>query len=233
VSPSRVLVVNADDFGRSPGVNRGVIEAHEQGIVTSASLMVRYPAASEAASYARRNPRLSLGLHVDLGEWVYRDREWQAVYELEQTGEEVGRQLTEFRRLVGNNPTHLDSHQHVHRDEPARSTLRELAEELAIPLRHVTRGIAYCGAFYGQTTEGNALPELVTVDALTTIIENLTEGVSEICCHPAHAIDFPTSYGDERLRELDALCDPRVREVIERAGVELRSFREVQTAWHA
>jgi predicted glycoside hydrolase/deacetylase ChbG (UPF0249 family) len=47
----RLLVVNADDFGRSRGVNAGVIAAHERGIVTSASLMVRWPAARGAADY--------------------------------------------------------------------------------------------------------------------------------------------------------------------------------------
>ena len=69
---SRVLVVNADDYGRTEGVNRGIIEAHERGIVTSASLMVRWPAAREAAAYVRGGWRLGLGLHVDLGEWVFR-----------------------------------------------------------------------------------------------------------------------------------------------------------------
>jgi len=48
--PQRYLIVNADDFGQSQGVNRGVIAAHEHGIVTSASLMVRWPAAIEAAA---------------------------------------------------------------------------------------------------------------------------------------------------------------------------------------
>ena len=46
----RILVVNADDFGQSEGVNRGIIEAHTNGIVTSASLMVRWPAAREASA---------------------------------------------------------------------------------------------------------------------------------------------------------------------------------------
>ena len=59
-------------FGLSEGVNRGIIRAHEQGIVTSASLMVRYPAAAEAARYALQHPRLSVGLHLDMAEWVYR-----------------------------------------------------------------------------------------------------------------------------------------------------------------
>ena len=63
---ARYLIVNADDFGQSTGINKGVIQAHEEGIVTSASLMVRWPAAPEAAAYARNRPGLSVGLHVDL-----------------------------------------------------------------------------------------------------------------------------------------------------------------------
>src|SRR4051794_16830036 len=47
----RYVIVNADDFGQSRGINRGIILAHEQGIVTSASLMVRWAAAAEAAAY--------------------------------------------------------------------------------------------------------------------------------------------------------------------------------------
>ena len=69
----RTLIVNADDFGLSPGVNAGVARTHEEGIVTSASLMVRQPAAEEAAAYARATPALGVGLHVDLGEWVWQD----------------------------------------------------------------------------------------------------------------------------------------------------------------
>src|SRR5262249_22921163 len=66
MTATRYLIVNADDFGRSAGVNRGIIQAHEQGIVTSASLMVHWPAAREAAEYGRGRPGLSLGLHFDL-----------------------------------------------------------------------------------------------------------------------------------------------------------------------
>jgi len=61
----RRLIVNADDFGLRAGVNRGIIEAHKNGIVTSASLMVNRPYAAEAADYARGHPKLSVGLHFD------------------------------------------------------------------------------------------------------------------------------------------------------------------------
>ena len=74
------LIVNADDFGQSSGINRGIIEAHEHGIVTSTSLMSRWPGAVEAAQYARTHPELSVGLHIDLGEWEYREGNWLAVY---------------------------------------------------------------------------------------------------------------------------------------------------------
>src|ERR1051326_2874909 len=79
---ARYLIVNADDFGRSPGVNRGIMRTHQHGIVTSASLMVRWPAAVEAAVYARMHPTLSVGLHLDLGEWFYRNSNWDVLYQV-------------------------------------------------------------------------------------------------------------------------------------------------------
>src|SRR5262245_5377777 len=77
---TKYVIVNADDFGQSHGVNRGIVHAHQYGIVTSASLMVRWPAAPEAVAYAREHQSLSLGLHVDLGEKVFRAGEWVPMY---------------------------------------------------------------------------------------------------------------------------------------------------------
>jgi len=62
----RRLIVNADDFGRSPSINQAVLRAHREGILTTASLMVNEPAADEAVRLARENPRLGVGLHLAL-----------------------------------------------------------------------------------------------------------------------------------------------------------------------
>jgi hopanoid biosynthesis associated protein HpnK len=62
----RRLIVNADDFGRSPSINEAVIRAHREGILTTASLMVNEPAAAEAVALARENPTLGVGLHLSL-----------------------------------------------------------------------------------------------------------------------------------------------------------------------
>jgi predicted glycoside hydrolase/deacetylase ChbG (UPF0249 family) len=224
----RVLIVNADDFGRSPGVNRGVIRGHEQGIVTSATLMVRWPAAEEAAAYAR-DSGLSVGLHLDLGEWEFRDGEWHELYEVvpetpEAVAAELDRQLDRFEQLMGRPPTHLDSHQHVHRKEPARTALLRAGERLGVPVRWFTQGVEYSGAFFGQDSDGTPLPDLITVEALIGVIEALPAGATELACHPAAEHDHDSAYGEERIQELEALCDPRVRKAIDRSGVELRSF---------
>jgi hopanoid biosynthesis associated protein HpnK len=62
----RRLIVNADDFGSSRDVNEAVIRAHRDGILTSASLMVNEPAATEAVALARQHPTLGVGLHLVL-----------------------------------------------------------------------------------------------------------------------------------------------------------------------
>jgi chitin disaccharide deacetylase len=61
-------ILNADDFGLSPGINRGIIEAHREGIVTSASLMATGDAFEEAVTFAHEYPRLSVGIHLTLVE---------------------------------------------------------------------------------------------------------------------------------------------------------------------
>jgi predicted glycoside hydrolase/deacetylase ChbG (UPF0249 family) len=230
----KFLIVNADDFGQSPGVNRGVIEAHERGIVTSASLMVRWPAAAEAAAYGRDHPALSLGLHVDLGEWAYRQGTWLPLYEVVRVEDnaaiktEAAKQLAAFRRLVGKDPTHIDSHQHVHQREPARSVLIEIARKLRVPLRHFSTSAHYCSDFYGQTAEGYPFPHAITVEGLREILEALPSGVTELGCHPGYERELDTMYRHEREQETRVLCDPQVREALDSLDIELVSFAYCQ-----
>jgi chitin disaccharide deacetylase len=232
-SDERWLIVNADDFGLSQGVNRGITRAHEQGILTSASLMVRYPAAEEAARYALAHPRLSVGLHLDLAEWVYRDGEWAARYQVVPAEDEaavageVARQVAEFRRLLGRDPTHIDSHQHAHRSEPARSVAARVAEDLSVPLRSFNPGVQYCGDFYGQTGEGDPYPEGISLAGLLETIRKLPAGVTELGCHPGEDEHLESVYRTERLQEVSVLCDPQLRAALETNSVSLCSFADL------
>jgi chitin disaccharide deacetylase len=171
-------IVNADDFGLSRGINRGIAEAHEQGIVTNASLMVRWSAAGDAAAYARNHPALGVGLHLDLGEWTLRGSEWAPVYEivdlsdLRAIAREVMRQLEAFERLLNRPPDQIDSHQHVHLREPVHSIVCDVAGRQGIPVRRVS--IPFCGSFYGQDQHGVSYLEWIGVSSLIKILKGLT-----------------------------------------------------------
>jgi chitin disaccharide deacetylase len=234
MSGARQLIVNADDLGLSAGVNAGIFQAHERGIVTSASLMVRQSAAPEAATLAAAYPQLAIGLHLDLGQWDYLDGEWIAAYvRCEQDDEaaitaECWSQLQDFRTLLGREPTHLDSHQHVHSEEPVGSVMTSIADELGVPLRG--RRVRYEGGFYGQTGKGEPLPQAITPEHLAALIRALPAGWTELGCHPGRGVASESSYGRERELELRALCDPLATAMLEQEHVDLRSFADFHGA---
>jgi hypothetical protein len=87
--------------------------------------------------------------------------------------------------LFARGPTHLDSHQHVHREEPLRSVLLEAGRRLGIPVRDLAPGLVYRGDFYGQTAKGEPLPDAIAVDALLGLLSSLPPGITELGCHPA------------------------------------------------
>jgi chitin disaccharide deacetylase len=230
---NRYLIVNADDFGLSAGVNRGIVECAEHGVLTSASLMVRWPAAVEAGAYAQKNRAISIGLHVDLGEWVLRNGEWGLLYKVVDAADakaverEIHHQVAEFRRLVGRDPSHLDSHQHVHRHEPARAIMRKLAREFGVSLRECDPRVRYCGDFYGQGAEGESLPELLTMANLEKILASLPDGATELGCHPGYGDDLKSPYRRERAVEARVLCQPETRALIGRFGFQLCHFGDL------
>jgi predicted glycoside hydrolase/deacetylase ChbG (UPF0249 family) len=231
MAAERNLIVNADDFGLSAAVNAGILEAHERGIVTSTSMMVRKPAAREAASLAAPHASLAIGLHLDLGQWDYEAGEWKVAYENcppddpAAVDAECRAQLAAFRDLLGRDPTHLDSHQHAHEHEPATSVATTLAAELGAPLRG--RLVRYEGGFYGQSGKGEPYPEGIAVTHLMELIAGLEPGWTEFGCHPGIGVAAESSYAAEREVEVGALCDPLVMEAIDREGVRLRSFAEL------
>jgi predicted glycoside hydrolase/deacetylase ChbG (UPF0249 family) len=201
---SRRLVVNADDFGWTPGINRGVAEAHERGVVTSASLIVDAPFAEEAARLALEMPGLALGLHAA---------------DPTPGAAELRRQVERFRELLGRAPTHLDSHHHVHGDPTRLPAFREVAAEHGLRLRGHS-GLRVVLGFYGQR---------IGVDDLArALADEAAAGDAELCCHPGYVDEhLVSSYREEREIELRTLCDPGARRAIEAVGFELASHADV------
>jgi predicted glycoside hydrolase/deacetylase ChbG (UPF0249 family) len=180
---------------------------------------------------AAEHPRLAIGLHLDLGQWDFRDGSWVAAYQRCDQDDaaavraECESQLRVFYELTGRGPTHLDSHQHVHRSEPVASHMAQIAAQLRVPLRGET--IRYEGGFYGQSGKGEPLPDAITAAALSALISCLPAGWTELGCHPGLRVTSESSYAAEREREVQALCDPALRVQLAAEGIALRSFAEL------
>jgi predicted glycoside hydrolase/deacetylase ChbG (UPF0249 family) len=213
----RYLIVNGDDFGASPGINRGVVEAHRRGILTSASLMVNMPASEEAARCSRDLPRLSVGLHADLGGRT----------DPGDCRAELHRQFRTFQELTGGLPTHLDAHHNAHRDPRLLPDFLDLARRYRLPLREHSP-VRYFPRFYGQW-DGVTHLEQVSLESLVRMLESeIPEGCTELSCHPGYVDPgFPSGYAAEREAELRTLCEPTLREVLAGRQIRLINFREV------
>jgi chitin disaccharide deacetylase len=222
----KYLIFNADDFGASGGVNRGILKCHTRGVVTSTSLMVTGRAVREAVAMSRDHPRLAVGLHWDVwGE----DERWFDVEDLRAVRDEFHRQVEEFYRLMGRMPTHVDSHRHAHRKKHLMPLFRELVEPLGVPLRAEGR-VRFVGGFYAQWEWMVTNLEYVSVPLLQRMLrEEVAEGWTEFSCHPGYSSpDYTAVYDAEREAEVHTLTDPRVRQTIEELGIRLVSYADYQ-----
>lgn len=216
----RLLIVNGDDFGLARGVNDGILEAHTNGILTSTSLMVLAPAASEAAGLAHSHPKLSIGLHFvqdgasDLDDPAEAERSFHA-------------QLERFRELIGRNPTHVDSHHHVHTANDRIGIFGALVEPLGIPLRGGGQ-LPYVGGFWPEWEPGVRNLDYIRRPFLRHLVDTeVGEGFTELGCHPARVSDdLRSSYLHERELELQTLTEESLGEELAEAGVKLVSYHD-------
>jgi chitin disaccharide deacetylase len=150
------LIINADDFGLTPGVNRAIAELHQAKVLTSTTLMATGPAFDDAVRIARANPTLGVGCHIVLtdGAPVLPPQSIptllgpdgktfrpsfvdfiQALLRGKIREDEIEREaLAQIQKLqhAGINITHLDSHKHTHLFPAVVRPLLNLAEQCNI-----------------------------------------------------------------------------------------------------
>lgn len=248
------LIVNADDFGYTPGVTRGIVRAHQNGIVTATTLMANAPDTEDAAKAARADKTLDVGVHLVFSygrpltaaervpSLVTETGAFPRVTDLLRSGRpktdealiEARAQYARVRQLLGRDPTHLDTHHWVH-DLPAlEDAVLALAKETGAAARtHDGRQRARFREA-GVRTPDRFVREYqhtgkIGLERLIGLLEALAEdaGVIELMCHPGEpdeALMSGSSYAAERGVELEALTDPAVRTALERLGIELINF---------
>jgi hopanoid biosynthesis associated protein HpnK len=149
------LILNADDFGMTRGVNQGIIRAHREGILTSTTLMANGPAFDEAVQLSAANPKLGVGCHLVLvgGKCIARREDVTSLADADgnlpeslpkfvarlSSGMIPAREIElELRaqiekiRAAGITPTHLDTHKHTHAHPRVMEALGKVAKEFGI-----------------------------------------------------------------------------------------------------
>lgn len=252
MSAARRLIVNADDLGRTRGVNAGIARAHAEGIVTSATLMVAHAAATEVPALAAAHPRLGIGLHVALtgGPPVLHPERLGTLVDVRgllparpeelagadpaEIAAEARAQLERFRALLGRLPTHLDSHHHSHRLPAVLDVVVDLAREHGLPVRAASPEVAERLRREGLRTTAafveDFFGEEATQATLERVLAGLPPGTSELMCHPALVDDelrAGSSYAEPRLQELAVLTGAAARQALGAAGVELAHFGQL------
>jgi len=266
---SKRLIINSDDYGRSPDISRGIRDSHLRGVVTSTTCMMNIPTtAADIALALRETPKLGLGVHLVLtmgrpisareavlsvtdenGNFLKYNAFVENLPKLNiaEVKAEWQTQIEAFIKAAGRRPTHLDSHHHSSFFSPIlfRGML-ELAKEYDCAIRFpFTKDVS---SELEETSKQAAelinefnprRPDVFIVDfydekathqELLRIINSVKAGSTEIMCHPGYVDDAFTQesiYNKQRMKELDVLTDPAIKQAIQAKEIDQITFADL------
>jgi hypothetical protein len=240
---SKKLVVNADDFGRSAPINQGIIEAHQKGIVTSASLMTTREGFEEGVRLAKANPRLGIGLHLDLDSFFnvehgvgrllsYKDPSVPLDAIVKETESQIRK-----AQSTGLSIGHLDGHHHSHLRPEIIATIAALTAKHKIPVIRYFSGFyegLYPGVPTGWVKDVIVRFGLRGVDTFFAGWEPVASSLpgyryldwegpfetAELMVHPGKGESW-------REKELSHCQAPHVREELKKRNIALATFAEL------
>lgn len=249
------LIVNADDLNQTAGVSRAILEAHDKGVVTSASFMANLPIAPSLVREIKNRPGLGVGVHlnVTLGEPVSRTGSvpsllaekgrfkkvpeyLKSMPKPEELFLEWDAQIQSFIRALGKYPTHLDTHHQTHDRPVFFRVFCELSRKYYLPVRRSLRMRGLRSKPWYRTTEhffGDLDPkDYWKAPKLLACLESIPEGLSEIMGHPGYCdakLLSMSSFGKAREEELKLFTSPQIKNKIEELGIQLTHFGSCYT----
>lgn len=223
------LIVNADDFGFKEGINKGIIFAHQNGVVTSASLFVDGEASQDAVNLARENPSLGLGPHLDLDKFFIIDQSSGVVVDWVHPKPDIDEVKSEIKRQMGKyfsyglHADHADSHHHVHLNIEVFPVFCEILKEYKIPI------FRFAAAHLNDFSKCEDLKKM-GLDSGFIFADHFIEGwywgnvdepyeIAELVTHPG--------YGELwREAELANCCHPEMKKYLIDQKIDLLRFSD-------
>lgn len=246
-----MLIVNADDFGYCPAVNKGVIESYQQGIVTSATIMVGMPGFDQAIELAKANPGMGLGVHLtltcrkpirndvpslvdehgDFHKITFYEKDFSV--DLDEVYQEWKAQINKVI-ASGIQPDHLDSHHHVHTIKGITQVFDQLAKEYQLPVRgnySKSKGIKSPAYFFTNFDSVARTKDIWKPYDIHNLIENTNKfGSVEIMCHPGYldtTIYEGSSLNINRMYTMRELQNKHYPKLLQENGVTLGTFKDL------
>lgn len=226
------IIVNADDFGLTKGVNEGIIDAHLNGIVTRTTLIMNGFAVEEAVHLANKYPSLKVGVHLtctfgrplnekvafeltnESGNFKFTSIESTlTTNEARQIKKEWETQIEAFKK-TGLELDHIDSHHHVHGWLDLKDVILELGHQYNVPIRYVESLKEY---------PENLLTEYLWLDFYKDgVNKNLFEKLSELTYNSVEIMTHPAVV-DEELKKISGYTSFREKETLLLKTMKLRN----------
>lgn len=240
------LIINADDFGYCESVNKAIISAHKNGVVTSCTIMTGMPGFEEGVKLLQENPTLTCGVHmtltcykpilnthktiVDENGYFYR-RMSQEIIDQIDTEEIYEEFCAQIDRAIehGIKISHLDSHHHVHTMPLLKDVIKRITDKYKLPIRggfkyehdlNVTI-VPLIGTFYKDKVSTDFFEQHINVDDYE---------IMDMMCHPGFESDFlreSTSYCSEREKEHFILTSKEFKDSIQRLNMTLTNYKKL------
>jgi chitin disaccharide deacetylase len=244
------LIINADDLNLTEGVSEAILDAHDHGSVTSATLMITQPVPKWLMAAVHQRKKLGVGLHlnISLGESVSLPSKVSSLLtpfggfrktpdqksRLPKKGElilEWTSQVEKFRKVFGKMPTHLDTHHQLHDHPFFFDALCRLSKRFKFPIRRSRQMTIKNQSCYFKTTDF-LWTDLDPKDPwkktkLIACLKTLRPGLNEIMCHPGKndaALSSISSFREAREIEWKLFKSHEIRALIQKLGFVLTHY---------
>ncbi|MBR3348674.1 MAG: ChbG/HpnK family deacetylase [Solobacterium sp.] len=251
------LVIRADDIGYSEAVNYGIEKSIRDGLIRSAGVMPNMPYAEHGVRLVE-NLNVCLGQHTNIclgkpccdpkdipslvdenGEFLassaYRNAYAQGkdLVDIEDAFREAEAQYFRFKEITGKEPAYFEAH--AISSENLWKALKNVAEKYSLPFNYMTPDTkigSFCNKPVAACIMESMKPDYEPFETLKKAVKNAREDMPNIfVCHPGYVDDYLLKHSSltlNRTKEVAMLCDPEVREYLNKHDVKLLSYDEIR-----